>query len=88
MGGGAGGGAAAAAAAGRDTKAAEERGAEDFGLTALSWLVREQDKLLGQEEATAVLDFFFEMRRADAGYTCVGRTPKTIRAALEAHAAS
>ena len=49
MGGGAGGGAAAAAAAGRDPKAAEEeRGAEDFGLTALSWLVREQDKLLGQ----------------------------------------
>ena len=89
MGGGAGGGAAAAAAAGRDPKAAaEERGAEDFGLTALSWLVREQDKLLGQEEATAVLDFFFEMRRADAAYTCVGRTPKTIRAALEAHAAS
>ena len=25
-----------------------ERGAEDFGRTALSWLVREQDKLLGQ----------------------------------------
>ena len=35
-----------------------------------------------------MLDFFFEMRRADAGYTCVGRTPKTIRAALEAHVAS
>ena len=47
--GGARGGAAAAAAAGRDpTAAAEERGAEDFGLTALSWLAREQDALLGQ----------------------------------------
>ena len=57
-----------------------------------------------------MLDFFFEMRRADAAYTCVGllrvrvrvlgfdpspkltrcvgRTPKTIRAALEAYVAS
>ena len=50
--------------------------------------VREQDELLGQEEAAAVLDFFFEMRRADGAYTCVGRTPKTIRTALEAYVAS
>ncbi len=35
--------------------------------------------------ATAVLDFFLEQRAIDADYTCVGRTPKTIRQALEAY---
>ena len=35
-----------------------------------------------------MLDFFWEMRRIDPAYTCVGRTPKTVGAALEAYVAS
>ena len=36
----------------------------------------------------STIDFLLEMRATQPDYTCVGRTPKTVRAALEAYVAS
>ena len=35
-------------------------------------------------QAMLTIDFFLEMYGIDANYTCTGRTPKTVSAALEA----
>jgi len=60
---------------------------EEFALVALDWVCRHQDQL-AQERIASTLDYLIEMRAIDKEYTCVGRTPKTVRAALEAYAAS
>ena len=61
---------------------------EGFALTCLEWLVRHQQVIMGEYAATQALDFFLEMRSIDPAYTCVGRTPKTVGAALEAYVAT
>ncbi|KAL1504656.1 hypothetical protein AB1Y20_008436 [Prymnesium parvum] len=61
---------------------------EAFALAAMQWVVRHQDALAEQYMVRAVLDFFLEMHQLDEEYSCAGRTPKTVREALEAYTAS
>jgi hypothetical protein len=61
---------------------------EAFALTCLEWVVRHAEQLESPYAASATIDFFLEMRSLDDAYTCVGRTPKTVAAALEAFVSS
>ena len=61
---------------------------EAYALICLDWVVRHQSQLDSPYAATSLLDFFLEMRSIDPSYTCVGRTPKTVSAALEAYVAT
>lgn len=61
---------------------------EEYALMCLDWIVRHQSQLDSPYVATSLLNFFFEMRSIDPTYTCVGRTPKTVSAALEAYTAT
>lgn len=62
---------------------------EEFAVISLDWACRHAESFRETPaQLTAQLDFFLEMRRIDANYTCVGRTPKTVGHALEAYVAS
>ncbi len=61
---------------------------EEFALVMLEWVVRHQEALADPFTVRSLLDYFGEMRQLDPRYTCVGRTPKTVRAAFEAYVAS
>ena len=62
---------------------------EPYALLCLDWLVRHRTDLDGPPAlGTSLVNFFLEMRDIDGGYTPVGRTPKTVNAALEAYVAT
>ena len=75
-----------------DGEGGDEGGAPDdgeaFGLIALEWVCRHQHELCEPFVVTATLNYLLEMRSLVPKYTCVGRTPKTVGAALEAYTAS
>jgi len=57
-------------------------------MVALEWICRYSDQVETAGQAMLTVDFFLEMHGIDANYTCTGRTPKTVSAALEAYVAS
>ena len=62
---------------------------EPYALLCLDWLVRHRTDLDAPPAlGTSLVNFFLEMRDIDGGYTPVGRTPKTVNAALEAYVAT
>ncbi len=59
---------------------------EAFGTSAIQWVCTHAAELAEPSEVTLAIDYALEMRRADADYSLAGRTPKTVRAAMDAYA--
>mmetsp|Transcript_21872 Transcript_21872/g.65568 ORF Transcript_21872/g.65568 Transcript_21872/m.65568 type:complete len:526 (+) Transcript_21872:224-1801(+) len=55
---------------------------------ALQWVATHAEALEEPATVRTYLDYFCERRRADAGYSCAGRTPKTVEQQADAYALS
>ena len=81
------GGGVCASSLGVALQGSEEQGAsEAFAMELISWICTHADALGEPAELATAIDYCLEMRRQDGRYSLAGRTPKTLKAAVEAYA--
>lgn len=59
---------------------------EPFGAAVIGWCVTHAAELQEPHAVATAIDFAIEMRRQVGDYSLAGRTPKTVREAMEAYA--
>lgn len=59
---------------------------EAYGASLISWCVTHAAALSEPSEVSVAIDYALEMRRAEPRYSLAGRTPKSVRSAMDAYA--
>ncbi len=63
-----------------------EGASEGVALAAINWVCTHAEALGEPHEVATAVDFALEMRKQEPGYSLAGRTPKTVRAAMDQYA--